>query len=82
MWAKWEERLKTFGAKRIDFATCKRGGSTSGKVVTGAKSILFFKCDDPSNEEECDKEITLEWIADKLLCTEEMEVTAFDQEDV
>ena len=43
MWSKWLVHLKSFGATRVDFTTIKKGGSKSGKQITGAKFLIFFE---------------------------------------
>ena len=81
MWSKWQERFQTFGATRIDFMTFRRGGSKAGKTITGAKCLLFFECDDPTTIDNLDREINLEKLVDKTLCTEKTEVNLLDEED-
>ena len=34
MWSKWEERFRTFGAKRIEFQTYKQGGARERGIKT------------------------------------------------
>ena len=80
MWSKWEERFKTFGAKRIQFETSRYGGPKSRVTATGAKCLLFFDGNN-SPEEKADEGELLESIVEKILCNEVLEVTLLDEED-
>ena len=75
MWSKWEERFKSFGAKRIQFTTSRRGGPKDSKAITGAKCLMFFDC-----KEDNEREFLLENIIQKTLCSETLEVTVLDED--
>ena len=78
MWDKWESRFKLLGAKRCHFQTSKRGGSNAGKLVTGAKCLVFFNRDGFFNEEGVFQAVKLETIIDKILCLERLDVTVHE----
>ena len=75
MWSKWEERFKTFGAKRVQFETSRYGRKKSRVTSTGAKCLFFF--DDKNSPQEK----ALKSIVEKILCNEVLEVTLLDEED-
>ena len=81
MWCNWHDHLKSFGAKRVDFSTTMRGGASAGKVVTGAKCLLFFECDDPDKKGVFESRYSVEGFVDKILCSERLEVTILNEED-
>ena len=81
MWNKWEERFKSLGAKRVHFQTSMKGGSVAGTTITGAKCLLFFKTEEPSDVVEADKNINLEAIIDKTLCSDRLLVKVLKQMD-
>ena len=72
MWCKWHDHLKSFGAKRVDFSTTMRGGASAGKVVTGAKCLLFFECDDPDEKGVFESRYSLEGFVNKILSSERL----------
>ena len=61
--------------------TSRRGGSNAGKSITGAKCLMFFESNDPTAIDNLEREINLEKLVDKTLCTERTEVTLLDEED-
>mgnify|MGYP001799515166 CR=1 FL=1 len=67
----------TFGASRRNFSTSRKGGSKAGKVVTGAKCLLFFEY------KEVDKipksQMDIKFIVNKTLFSERMEVRMIDE---
>ena len=81
MWSKWQDRFKTFGAKRVDFVISKQGGSAAGKTGTGAKCLMFFESDDVGDMRDIGKGSLLGKLVNKILCGDIIEVTILEQSD-
>ena len=79
MWSKWEERFKTFGAKRSEFVTSSKGGPKGSNAITGSKCLQFFDCDDSDKKVNYD-EFILEDVIDKTLCSEILKVTVQEED--
>ena len=80
MWCNWKARFEEFGADRIDFKTSKKGGAQAGKMVSRAKCLLFFNCND-SDKAEFEKRFSLDYIAGKILCGEKIAATLLAEEN-
>ena len=85
MWSKWEERFRTFGARRIEFQTYKQGGARERGIktdgcITGAKCLMFFEYPDPTAKEKFENNL-FEDIIDKTVCSEILQVVVLKEED-
>ena len=61
--------------------TSTRGGSDAGKTITGAKCLMFFESGDHTTNHNSEKEIFLEKVVNKTLCSEKKEVTLLGEKD-
>ena len=61
--------------------TSKRGGTQSGKTITGAKCLMIFELEDPCEKDNLKSGFYLRKLIDKTLCSERTEVTVLEDED-